>query len=85
MYGSPGARGGADNQDCLREALETYKADTDAIIAEIVSLRSPTEALIRTQDVYQFKVRESKANGTFEVMNKYCRERNAHVIEVASR
>jgi hypothetical protein len=47
LNGSPGACGGSDNQDCLREALETYKADTDAIIAEIVSLRSPSEALIR--------------------------------------
>ena len=83
--GSPGDCGGAENQDCLREALETYKADTDAIIAEIVSLRSPSEALIRTQDTYQFRVRESKEAGTFEVINRYWRDANAHVIEVATR
>jgi lysophospholipase L1-like esterase len=83
LNGSPGACGGSDNQDCLREALETYKADTDAIIAEIVSLRSPSEALIRMQDTYQFNVRQSKAEGAFETINKYWREANAHVKEVA--
>ena len=83
LNGSPGACGGSDNEDCLREALETYMADTEAIIAEIVSLRSPSEALIRIQDTYQFHVRESKAKGAFETINRYWREANAHVIEVA--
>jgi hypothetical protein len=41
--GDPGACSGADNQDCLREAFATCMADTDAIIAEIVSLCSPSE------------------------------------------
>jgi lysophospholipase L1-like esterase len=83
LNGSPGACGGSDNQDCLREALETYMADTDAIIAEIVSLRGPSEALIRIQDTYQFHVGQSKAEGAFETINRYWREANAHVIEVA--
>jgi hypothetical protein len=84
-FGASGACGGVDNQDCLRGAFETYMADTDEIIAEIVSLRSPSEALIRTQDTYQIKVRETQASGTFEIMNGYWREANAHVIEVATR
>jgi hypothetical protein len=82
--GDPGACGGADNQDCLREAFATYMADTDAILAEIVSLRSPSEALIRVQDTWQLKVRETKASGSFEMFNQYWREANAHVIEVAT-
>ena len=83
-FGSPGACGGTDNQDCLREALKVYKADTDAIIAEIVSLRSPSDALIRTMDTYQFEVREFKAAGAFEVINTYWQDANEHVIQVAS-
>ena len=79
------ACGGADNQDCLRQAFGVYEADADAIIAEIVSLRSPSEALIRMQDTYQFRVRETKEAGTFEVINRYWRDANAHVIEVATR
>lgn len=81
----PGVCGGADNQDCLRTAFDTYKADTDAIIAEIVSLRSPSEALIRTMDTYQFWVSGSKEAGTFDVINRYWRDANVHVIEAAAR
>jgi lysophospholipase L1-like esterase len=81
----PGDCGGADNQDCLRAAFDTYKADTDAIIAEIVSLRNPSEALIRTMDTYQFWVRESKEKGTFDTLNRYWRDANEHVIEEAAR
>jgi hypothetical protein len=82
--GDPGACGGVDNQDCLREAFATYIADTDEIIAEIVSLRSPSEALIRIQDTWQLKVRETKESGSFDIFNGYWREANAHVIEVAT-
>ncbi len=79
------ACGGADNQDCLRQAFGTYETDTDAIVAEIVSLRSPTQALIRTMDTYQFLVKEAKGYGSFDVLNHYWREANAHVIDVAAR
>ena len=76
-FGEPGECGGDDNQECLREAFETYRSDTDAIIAEIVSLRSPTDALIRAQDVYQIKVRETQASGSFEPPRP-TREGSAH-------
>jgi hypothetical protein len=82
--GDPGACGGADNKDCLRDAFSIYVTDTNEIIAEIVSLRSPSEALIRMMDTWQLKVRETKESGSFEMFNKYWREANAHVIEVAT-
>ncbi len=83
-HGSPGACGGTDNQDCLREALKVYKADTDAIIAEIVSLRSPSEALIRMMDSHEFMIKDWKAVGVFDVINTYKQEANEHIIQVAS-
>jgi lysophospholipase L1-like esterase len=43
-----GTCGGVDNQDCLRMALETFKANWDAIIAELLSLRSTRDTIIRT-------------------------------------
>lgn len=85
IYGSPTGCGGTDNQDCLRKALEVYKTDTDAIIAEVVSLRSPSEALIRMRDNYLFMVKDTKAHGRFEVVTKYWREANKHVIQVATK
>jgi hypothetical protein len=84
VSGAPGACGGADNEDCLREALEIYLADTDQIFAEIVSLRSPSEALIRAMDTYQHRAGDLKESGLWEVVNPYWHAANAHVIEVAT-
>jgi lysophospholipase L1-like esterase len=43
-----GTCGGSDNQDCLRAAVETFKENWDAIIAELLSLRSSSNTVIRT-------------------------------------
>jgi lysophospholipase L1-like esterase len=42
-----GECGGADNQDCLRQQLEESQTNWDALLAEIASLASPGETLIR--------------------------------------
>lgn len=78
--------GGDDNQDCIRAAMDIYKADTEAIFAELVALRSPSEALFRATDLWMFNVERIKAVGDYEfrVLNTYWREANAHVIEVAT-
>lgn len=46
-----GACGGSDNQECLRAAVETFKENWDAIIAELLSLRSTENAVIRTAGI----------------------------------
>jgi acyl-CoA thioesterase I len=43
-----GACGGADGQACLRAAVETLEANWDAIVAELLRLRSTEDAIIRT-------------------------------------
>ncbi|MBT8192416.1 MAG: SGNH/GDSL hydrolase family protein [Acidimicrobiia bacterium] len=48
----PADCGGDDGQQCLRDALSHYKADTDAIIDEIAAICDPEEVLIRLYDVY---------------------------------
>jgi lysophospholipase L1-like esterase len=40
--------GGADNKDCLREAVEAFKENWDAIITELLSLCSSSNTIIRT-------------------------------------
>lgn len=47
-YATGGDCGGADNQDCLREALSGTVERTEAIFDELVALRGPDEALIST-------------------------------------
>jgi hypothetical protein len=83
-FGEPGDCGGVDNQDCIQEAFSIYMTDTEEIIAEIVSLRRPSEALIRIMDTWQLKVRETKETGSFEMYNAYWREANDHIVEVAT-
>lgn len=40
--------GGANNQDCLREVVEAVERNWNAIIAELLSLRSTNDTIIRT-------------------------------------
>ena len=47
-----GTCGGADNQACLRTAVSTLKSNWDAIMSEILTLRSTTNTIIRTMDTY---------------------------------
>ncbi|HEX8096505.1 MAG TPA: GDSL-type esterase/lipase family protein, partial [Pyrinomonadaceae bacterium] len=47
-----GRCGGADNQDCARSALATFKSNWSAITAEILALRSTSTTVIRTMDIY---------------------------------
>ena len=43
-----GTCGGGDNQDCLRKVVETVEGNWNAIIAELLSLRSTNDTIIRT-------------------------------------
>jgi hypothetical protein len=79
-----GTCGGTDNQDCLREALRLYKADTDAIIAEILSLRSTSDTIIRAMTVYNNHVNDGKEWGYFEGLNPYWVAFNEYLVQAAS-
>jgi len=73
-----------DNQDCLRQALQQFEADTDAIIAEIVSVCSPSDALIRTFDAHAYwAVAESKQKVVFEGLSKYWQAANEYLVKAA--
>jgi lysophospholipase L1-like esterase len=46
-----GACGGDDNQECLRAAVEAFKENWDAIIVELLGLRSTEDAVIRAAGI----------------------------------
>ena len=46
-----GACGGSDNQKCLRAAVEELKENWSVVIAELLSLRSTEDAIIRTAGI----------------------------------
>ncbi len=56
-----GRCGGADNQDCIRSTVATFKANWSAIIAEILALRSTSNTVIRTMDIYNPFVKQFPA------------------------
>ena len=80
----PTACGGDDNQQCLREALEEYKADTDAIIDTVVSL-CRSDAQIRLLDVYMLKTGFKLEAGTLDTVNPYWKAGMDHIEESAER
>lgn len=61
--------GGTDNQDCLRATRVQLKANWDAIVAEILALRSTSTTIIRTMDAYNPYVDEDKAADTWAADN----------------
>ena len=79
-----GTCGGTDNQDCLREALSLLKADVDAILAEILSLTSTSDTIIRAMTYHNPMVNEWKRKGVFEDLNSYWKAHNEYLVQAAS-
>jgi hypothetical protein len=81
-----GTCGGPDNQDCLREALALYEEDVDAVFAELVALRSPSEAIIRGGDSWlPTGISEAwQEQGIYETLKPYWEAANAYTAEAAA-
>ena len=89
-----GTCGGDDNQECLRAAVETFKEDWNAIIAELLGLRSTRDTIIRTAGLgYTPYVFIDEASDTrpssgrldgFRILKPYVDEANRHVAATAT-
>ena len=88
-----GTCGGADNQDCLRTTVNEFESNWDAITAEILSLRSPRNTVIRTMDIYNPYVgrdvtADSWANdggqNDFQAFKPYAEEANSHIAATST-
>ena len=75
-----GTCGGADNQDCVRAAVAQFKANWNAIVAQILSLRSPSNTIIRTMDNYNPAVNLLRAFGLLSVMKPYLEDINRFIF-----
>jgi lysophospholipase L1-like esterase len=84
-----GECGGADNQDCLRQAVAGFRANWDAILADVTGTRSPDTTIIRTMDFYNPLVNIDEATyswpnanaNDFVVFKKYLEQVDAHITE----
>jgi lysophospholipase L1-like esterase len=83
-----GTCGGVDNQDCLRASVATLKTNWTAITAEVLELRSTSDTIVRTTDIYNPYVRTDIASDTwqkdggmndFQVFKKYLDRVNRHI------
>jgi lysophospholipase L1-like esterase len=84
-----GTCGDADNQDCLRTAAETLKASWNAITAELLSLRSTSDTIIRvaglgytpyldTEEAPDSRPGNGELND-FQIFEAYLDEVNRHI------
>jgi lysophospholipase L1-like esterase len=83
-----GTCGGVDNQDCLRASVATFKTNWTAITAEVLELRSTSDTMVRTMDIYNPYVRTDIVSDTwqkdggmndFQVFKKYLDRANRHI------
>jgi lysophospholipase L1-like esterase len=89
-----GTCGGTDNQDCLRAAVQTVKGNWNAITAELLSLRSTSDTIIRAAGLGYtpyLDTEESPDDHTgdgglddFRVFKPYLDEVNGHIATMAS-
>jgi len=80
-----GSCGGADNLDCCREGLTSFRANFDAIIAEILSLRSTTDTIIRTMEYGYPWVNRDKELGIYEDLKPcWVEVFSEHIVQAAS-
>lgn len=76
-----GTCGGADQQDCLREAVATFKANYDVIDARLQALAAGRAAVRRPWDVYNPYASDGPMGA---VMAPYWAEVNAHIAARAA-
>lgn len=68
-----------DDVDCFRLAVENFKSNWDAIVTEILALRSTDDTILRTMDVYNPFVAEQKLLGVLDETKPFLDEVDAHI------
>jgi lysophospholipase L1-like esterase len=76
--------GGPDNQDCLRNAVTTVEQNWSAIITQLVALRSTSNTIIRTMDIYNPYVAADMQAGIFSTTEPYLDEVNNYIHSSAA-
>ncbi len=74
----------AEYEACASKFAASYGADAEAIVGEIVSLRSPADALIRAIDMYQLFYPAYQAMGLGPVIHDMWVELNAGLTHAAA-
>jgi lysophospholipase L1-like esterase len=76
--------GGTDGQDCLRAGVATFEQNWSAIITQITTLRSTSNTIIRTMDIYNPYVASDMQAGIFDITEPYLDEVNNYIHTTAA-
>jgi hypothetical protein len=80
------ACGGEDNLDCLRKAVPPVKGAIDAVVAEVITLRSGAPTIIRIANVGNPFVAIWKKRGIFDSLKDLLIDTvSQHIMETATR
>jgi len=80
----PSECGGDDDQQCLRDVIDSYKQHVDQIFDELTTIVDPALTLIRVQDFYEFGT-NVMTQEDFDLSDPYWREGQAYVEQVAGQ
>jgi lysophospholipase L1-like esterase len=80
----PSECGGDDNQQCLRDVIDSYKQYVDQVFDELTAIADPAVTLIRVQDFYHFGTNEMTPEA-FDITYPYWREGQEYVEQVAGQ
>lgn len=78
-----GQCGGVDNLDCVRSAVSSFLVNWDAIVQQILALRSTSNTIIRTMDIYNPFVTRLMIQGTFNTVEPFLDQVNQHIAASA--
>jgi len=76
--------GGTDGQDCLRNTVATFEQNWSAIITQITALRSTSNTIIRTMDIYNPYVASDMQAGIFDITEPYLDDVNNYIHSTAA-
>lgn len=79
-----GTCGGTDGQDCLRNAVSTFEQNWSAIITQLLALRSTSNTIIRTMDIYNPYVASDMKAGIFDIAEPYLDQVNNYIHTTAA-
>lgn len=78
-----GTCGGEDGQQCLRDAVDLFKTNWDAILVALDELTAGRTVTLRTFDAYRAFIDQDVADGTLDVFTPYWDAINAHINATA--
>lgn len=77
--------GGADGQDCLRAAVAQAETNWNGILTQLLALRSTSNTIIRTMDIYNPYVAADMKSGIFTTVEPYLDQVNNYIHMTAQQ